>query len=691
MSTSQTTTTTITDNVIDDASKSSSSSSTSTSQTQTQTDESISSDDTLEKSLSTCMKLLSADSDEERFVGIVLVKNLIKPDDITNMTRVYRSLGLEFLHRLLQTPSLPSVDSVSYHNLAIAILSTFTTMDTTQCSLSDLNTTIIYDVSQHTLLSQIIYNVLKNVSQSEELSEAFIQESLSFIYSLLSFESRLIELSKTASDTPSSSPSSINLTSKLVLQEDNLTHLATIIQRLHKATNNLTNLHVDDNGHDDNAITLLSLFEHSIHTLNVLIIDAQQQSTQSTTFIPIVQTIATIFRERKDQHRLSLLPILVAIFQLDGFPAVYPSNQCPAPVTHAAANIREAIAQLFQAKKLKEAHRDHSIILFSTLFDLFGGQWLLTNSRDTFSSEKLLVLACQYARTEIQMILLSQQATEEIPSDKINLLLSCYSILDNVVAMLVAQFDLGDEASLTADTLLQIRKILIDSNLIMLEYLKDVAEESPSTEPTHVMVITLKNAGLFLAEEAAESMNEVLKNSLHMIMKYFLSFKEDYGFFISYLLPGIANYIDVGAYEKSSQAKDFFNRQNGHLLLAQYLIDYLPTLVVMAIEDSASSPSTSSTAPSENSLINAMRSYGVTGEIVGNTYLPHACSILYFYLSCWDTPIDINNKGTFIALFKAITESVELVTSSIDQSIGDLIEGSPSIPGQPHSRVHVHS
>jgi hypothetical protein len=60
-----------------------------------------------------CLELLSGPSDEERFVGLLIVPKIIKHDDIEGMKKVFAAIGFDFLNRLLEAKGTP--DSSTYH------------------------------------------------------------------------------------------------------------------------------------------------------------------------------------------------------------------------------------------------------------------------------------------------------------------------------------------------------------------------------------------------------------------------------------------------------------------------------------------------------------------------------------------------------------------------------------------------
>ena len=62
-----------------------------------------------------CLQLLRGPSDEERFVGLLLVPKIVKFDDKEGMKRVFDTIGVDFLNRLLVSEGGPESNATTYH------------------------------------------------------------------------------------------------------------------------------------------------------------------------------------------------------------------------------------------------------------------------------------------------------------------------------------------------------------------------------------------------------------------------------------------------------------------------------------------------------------------------------------------------------------------------------------------------
>ncbi|GAM27868.1 hypothetical protein SAMD00019534_110440 [Acytostelium subglobosum LB1] len=618
---------------------------------------------------------------------MVLAKKIVKLDDGLTLTRVYDSLGLPFLNRLIQTPNLPGVESISYPYMAVNLLVTFTSLDITGISHDLLESTLIFRISQHTLLPQLVKNLLHALSQRGEISESFIQDSLTFMYSMMTFESTLREMGGSGdAGNKKSGSSSYQMMSQIIQAEPNLQCLASLLGTLHQASNtkhtspdqSKTTMTLMGRNNTHTTESLAALFDQGILVLKLLFFCFQEHNEaqcQFKRFISMLGPTSLIFLERSDDSRFSTLPVLISIFQFDGFPT-HPNNQSQ-QLIQSAANIREGIALCLTSRpgdQMPEEQRHQVIILSSILLELFGNKWVTsatsssTQSLSTpISSERLFALICQAVRTEVQSILMAHPVNATITQDRTNMLIACYSIMENVITYMVQQYD-SEETTLmmTTDSFQLLRSVLIETNIVMIDFLRSVADHAPRTEPSKVAIMTLRQVGQFLAEEA-ESMEECLSISLQPIIEYFYSHGKEYGFFIAYLLPGISNYINASACMMNEHAYDIFENQQGINVLAQYFTTYLPSMAMLAMDVQESSASASS-------FLGTLRSYGITTESVCDTFLPHTCTIMQYYMSCWSDPIHLGNKGIFLALFIAITEAIETITANIAQMIGDALK-----------------
>eukprot|EP01132_Coremiostelium_polycephalum_P003721 gene3721-4634_t len=698
-----------------------------------------------------CLSLLSSNVDEEKFVGIILVKNLIQPDDYVCLNEVYNALGLDFLYRLLQTPSTKGEESISYINLSVSILSTFSTLETPPSpdnNSNSLENSILYKISQNPLIKEIVPLVLQRFIESEPKNINLQHESIVFLYSLASIDS---QLSKEIKSSTTTSP--LNIFEK----KENLKILAKIVLRLHSQCNTImkkqdnSNNKQDNNNKQDinNKLTedenrLLNTLELSINLILIITWKVQQKNQPSITknTLVLLEPLSIVFRERIDELKFSLLSIFISIFQFEELVSLFFANennnsnfdnstnnnnnnnnnnidkrnksknnrinaisnddindddlQDEEEFNHHQQeelyrerehfekssqiwkdNLRVGLYSIFSSKKLKESHRDKSIILYSLLFDIFGGKWVIgnignNNNYDSTKnntlykemSEKFLILSLQMARTEIHMILL-QTVENKINEGKQKLLSSCYLIIENTICFLTSYFE---ETSTTntsnslfsVDSLGKIRNVLVESISIIIDYLKQVSVENYEEPPTLHSVSSLKVMGLWISEET-DSMRDTLNLSIHSILDYFLHHKSTHGFYICFLVPGLSFYLDDPHYRK-----EFF-KQQGHIHIAKFLTYYLDVFVQYSKDQDIR----------DVPIINDLRSFGITGDTIVNVILPRTTEILTYFLN--DPEMDIstnssyngNSKSVFISLFTTISQAIVSLTSELNQSLWD--------------------
>jgi hypothetical protein len=66
-----------------------------------------------------CLRLLRANSDEEKFVGLYLITKFIKAEPGPTMRSIWESIGPSFLHRMLKTEGSTYSTLASLHSAAI--------------------------------------------------------------------------------------------------------------------------------------------------------------------------------------------------------------------------------------------------------------------------------------------------------------------------------------------------------------------------------------------------------------------------------------------------------------------------------------------------------------------------------------------------------------------------------------------
>ncbi|EGG21125.1 hypothetical protein DFA_01000 [Cavenderia fasciculata] len=706
--------------------------------------------------LDKCLSLLSSNTDENKFVGLLLIKNTIKQDDVDTMYLVYKSLGLSFIARLLQTPptnkgmysekedesSTKSIniitninkgeDSISYHTLAINILSTFLTLEYPEDH--DPKTSIIYQIitRQSSLLESISKSLFLNiefyVGQSENINVELIRNAMSILFSILSFESKLKEikvseqLQQSQQQQPQSQQDSITykLPSDIIQNQENIQLLDKYLISLEKSFNIIkknnnsikqqkeNNNNNDSNYNDNNQFLEMKDLLSTTFVFLQLIVYKMHERNEKKQYIKcgeMLDHLACLFKDIPNEIKFQLLPIFILMFQLDGIPK-HISTQS-AKHRQSLTYIGQSLYDIFTSREFNKdefksddnsdssgsrEYHDQSIILFSILFDLYGGDWILqlpssSSSNDTNKmGENLYYLACQHVRTELHIQLLHYPVEDEIAEDRFSVILSCYSILEDVIEHMVAMFEKMESGQgfslMSADTILKVRNVIIDCNAIMLEYLKSVVDEIPEKEPTQMVIMTTKRVGHFLAEEA--TLAEELSLSLVPIIEYYLQHRRDYGHFISFLLPGVYNYLlggdddDDNGYDfdgkntdnnmstldsqSAENQKSFFYKQHGDVALARFLSSFLVTFVEYIQEPEPQA--------SNHSVYTSMVSYEMTPSTIVGGVIPMSTAILCRYLS---EDIRAMSSGDLVSRFKNSFQDNRLTYVSLFLSVSEAI------------------
>ncbi|KAF2076692.1 hypothetical protein CYY_002005 [Polysphondylium violaceum] len=741
-----------------------------------------------------CLSLLAGDTDEEKFVGIVLVRN-VDPDDYPRLSLVYDSLGLDFLYRLLQTPVSPGVDLVSYTNLCATILSTFVLLekeddrDQHQHQLPNTTATPITNtvdeqtplskISRNSLIYKIIPLLLTRAIETVELLNSDTKSNIHLLYEVIvvlyqiflyknqveknnsydkaskeknegslkqmldifnnvenlallskflllvhNQDEKIVQLSSTTKTTMNSSVDSSSSDdsdsdsdsdeqeekkskSKKQIEEPlerivsrSLELTLEIIEYIIKSKNNIINNNSNNNSNNNNGDKINNNNNNNTNNNN---------NNNSFDNLVLLENLSILFKDRKDQHKFKIIHLLVLIFRYYQMSEIllYKLSKILFVDNNSGGsgnsftwleNIKVSLYLIFASKNMREEYRDQSIMLYSILIHLFGNKLIFkeTNNIDigsgnnsngkkitlNISTDKYLLLALQVCRAEIHMQLLQPESSFIIPEGKIHLLLSCYVVIESSIGYLTNYFDEQQDQEnnnntsdnnnsnrigikFSIDTLGKVKGILVETMSIIINYLKQVAEENSQERPTDLVVSSLKLFGLWCSEET-QSMNENLKLSLHVVLEYFLSFKDDYGFYLCFLLPGISFYIQ----ECDEDSKEAFVSHHCHLRIAYYLQYYLMDLIQYIKESTGTNilftnnnngnnngGGSNSSNNNNNVVINGFREYGVSVDTVINLIIPKICEILIYILN--DPNVDLsasNVKSAFTNLFNPIND-----------------------------------
>ncbi|KYQ91900.1 hypothetical protein DLAC_07137 [Tieghemostelium lacteum] len=641
-----------------------------------------------------CLTLLESKIDEEKFVGILLVKSLIQPTDTRALCRVYRSIGLEFIYRLLQSPTSNGEESISYYNLAMTLLSTFSALEyKDERNGVDVNVdneekeeNILLSMSKNPLINDLVSLILKRCADDVNIENYnLLLESTQFLYSFVNVGGL------TNNDTV-----------KIILQQVNIQRIALIALQIHQKKNLEKHSELLTTFVDfiylvvwkvPNLLTLLqqSQQQSPLDTTN----DNQSQSTITSSIINSIQAynqlnivigpvfqlldpLSVIFRDRVDETKFSillvfsvLLPLYISNDEINGntqTQAIFNANKVW------KFNLKSALYSIFSSKKLKEEHRDSSIILYSVLVDYLGKEFFnlqdsSCNSNKSITikpipTETLILLSLQLSRTEIHMILLNMQKETILSDTKCTLITSCYLIIENVISFLIGYYEDSSEGSkngieFSTDTLGKIQGIMVEVMTIIVNYIKQAAEEYPEVKPTYEMVSALKLLGIWMGEEIT-SVQKLLQLALSDILTYFLSHKEESGYFLCFLIPGISHYIE------SSECMEIFIQQQGPAKISQYMNYYLSPLIQYIKDPEIKTLS----------VINELRTYGATADTAVNIIIPRSCEILQMYFNVGtfagnNQYTDRTSREIFIQLLTNVAEQAFALQKELDTNFWD--------------------
>ncbi|KAJ5066300.1 neurochondrin [Anaeramoeba ignava] len=122
-------------------------------------------------SLENCLKLLSGETNEEKFAGLFLVTKIIKNDDQVTIKKVAEAVGLDFVTKLLNSKSIEEESNIQAE-LGLHIISAFV---------------LDPELAQASQMKKTVFPVLLNFlgDQKEELQQDFVIESFKILNYIL--------------------------------------------------------------------------------------------------------------------------------------------------------------------------------------------------------------------------------------------------------------------------------------------------------------------------------------------------------------------------------------------------------------------------------------------------------------------------------------------------------------------------
>lgn len=425
-----------------------------------------------------CISLFkSAKNDNERFASLLLVTRLVKSSEIDGAQRrvLFDAIGFTFINRLLNTKTVPE-DCVGgvYQSLAIAILACFATDEE-----------LIYHpqmVAKIPLLNQII----PNPSAEKPVLDDAHQILVSFSSTSRGSEALLNkETVKYLCENISKELSDPNKAWIVLL------NMATFISKEMWLK------------YPKDLMNLLSFSANKIRTLQ----DMEKFSTCKNVLSLLSHAETSAFREASNS------------FGTDEW------------IVDLCVGLREILQG-----KVTTAQRDPALMLVSVVTDLNGCglNWVFRHDAGSESNTfAFFIFVVTSVSVEIRMIL-DDNSTEEI-LEKSTLLMSCYNILENVIAYLITMADTEDDnhnhSAESAPRLDQgmISKLYAQVTEAMMSVLAFLQQGAVSYEAGEISVeerqLVIASARVLCAWLAEESM--ALRKEVNKVLPFLIRLAKD--------------------------------------------------------------------------------------------------------------------------------------------------------------------
>ncbi|WCJ30351.1 neurochondrin family protein [Euphorbia peplus] len=433
--------------------------------------------------LDDCLKLLKGERDEQRLAGLLLVTKFCKGDDVVSLRRVYDSVGVTFLDRLLRTGMSKGSVSEDGNNNRDAYLQLSVTVLAAFCRVPEI-------AASRDMVSKIPL-ILEVISMS---SAAVLEECYELLYQVTaSSEDGAKELHRSGG------------IKVLAYQLSSLPDGSRIMELAMKILQSV---------------------------LNKLSLDSITNSYLSELSMTLV-VIARQFAVSHNQLKFDALHLLSNVFSSKFTEALHDTLRSMAG-NNWPDHMRVGIVAILQ-NRVAPAEKLHALILAESMMSLFGENWLIGHSnlpdlQESMPANRCLLLVLESSRVEVAVLLnelayLKYETSKNTSASAETIMLKqrnvaiAFSLIERIIK-LISSIAESEGELIDEKTFLKVINGLEETLNVVLEYLQDAKEHGQNKGDD--LLASVRLVGSYLAETP-----HACKDKVRELLGYMLSIEAD--------------------------------------------------------------------------------------------------------------------------------------------------------------------